>query len=64
LPEDGWNGHVGVLQEVIHEAYLRTHPNPRAVEYYLCGPPGLIKACTKILVDLGVSANQIAYDEF
>jgi Na+-transporting NADH:ubiquinone oxidoreductase subunit NqrF len=34
------------------------------VEYYLCGPPMMIKACTKMLADLGVPPHQIAYDEF
>jgi Na+-transporting NADH:ubiquinone oxidoreductase subunit NqrF len=34
------------------------------VEYYLCGPPMMIKACTRMLEKIGVSAQQIAYDEF
>jgi len=46
------------------EKYLRQHPNPRGIDYYLCGPPMMIKACTKMLADLGVAASRIAYDEF
>jgi ferredoxin-NADP reductase len=34
------------------------------VEYYLCGPPQMIKACTRMLAGLGVPPTQIAYDEF
>jgi len=64
LPEDHWQSHVGFIHEVVLEAHLRTHPNPRAVEYYLCGPPMMIKACTKMLAGLGVPPHQIAYDEF
>jgi len=63
-PEDAWPGRIGFIHEVVLENYLRTHPNPRAVEYYLCGPPMMIKACTKMLAGLGVAPNQIAYDEF
>ena len=64
LPEDAWNGLKGFIHEVILEEYLKDHPNPKSVEYYLCGPPMMIKACTKMLSELGVPASSIAYDEF
>ena len=64
LPEDRWTGLTGFVHEVVLENYLRTHPNPQAVEYYLCGPPLMIKACTRMLAELDVSPQQIAYDEF
>ncbi|MCS6245789.1 MAG: NADH:ubiquinone reductase (Na(+)-transporting) subunit F [Opitutus sp.] len=64
LPEDAWTGHTGFIHDVVLEKYLRAHANPKAVEYYLCGPPMMIKACVKVLTDLGVPAHQIAYDEF
>ncbi|MCE0497549.1 MAG: NADH:ubiquinone reductase (Na(+)-transporting) subunit F [Methylacidiphilales bacterium] len=64
LPEDNWQSHVGFIHEVVFEKYLREHANPKAVEYYLCGPPLMIKACLKMLTDLGVLPHQIAYDEF
>jgi Na(+)-translocating NADH:ubiquinone oxidoreductase F subunit len=64
LPEDNWTGPTGLIHEVVLEQYLASHPNPLAVEYYLCGPPMMIKACTKMLTELGVTAQQIAYDEF
>ncbi len=64
LPEDNWASHTGFIHEVVLEKHLREHANPKAVEYYLCGPPMMIKACTKMLADLGVPAHQIAYDEF
>jgi Na+-transporting NADH:ubiquinone oxidoreductase subunit F len=64
LGEDNWTGHVGFIHEVVWEKYLRLHDNPGALEYYLCGPPMMIKACTRMLAELGVTANQISYDEF
>lgn len=64
LEEDEWNGHVGFIHEVVLEQHLREHANPKAVEYYLCGPPMMIKACNRVLADLGVTPDQIAYDEF
>lgn len=62
--EDNWTGCTGFIHEVVHKNYLMNHPNPGALEYYLCGPPMMIKACTKMLRDLGVPTHQIAYDEF
>lgn len=64
LPEDNWQGETGFIHQVVLEKYLRDHPSPGAVEFYLCGPPMMIKACTKMLADLGVAEHQIAFDEF
>lgn len=64
LSEDNWSGPVGFIHEVAFEHYLRTHPHPQAVEYYLCGPPMMIKACTRMLANLGITPQQIAFDEF
>jgi Na+-transporting NADH:ubiquinone oxidoreductase subunit NqrF len=46
------------------ENYLRTHARPEAAEYYLCGPPMMIKVCNRMLASIGVPASRIAYDEF
>jgi Na+-transporting NADH:ubiquinone oxidoreductase subunit F len=64
LPEDAWIGQVGLIHDVVLENHLRGHANPRAAEYYLCGPPMMIKACTRMLAELGVPEGQIAFDEF
>ncbi len=64
LPEDAWTGPTGLIHEVVLAQYLRAHPQPQAVEFYLCGPPQMIKACTRMLAALGVAEGQIAYDEF
>ena len=62
--EDAWLGHHGFIHEVVLINYLEKHPNPKGIEYYLCGPPMMIKACTKMLKTLGVPADQISFDEF
>jgi Na+-transporting NADH:ubiquinone oxidoreductase subunit F len=64
LPEDEWTDYQGFIHDVLLEQYLQQHPNPKAIEYYLCGPPMMIKACTKMLSELGVPSGHIAYDEF
>ena len=64
LPEDNWTGLTGFIHEVVLENYLNQHENPKAVEYYLCGPPMMIKSCSKMLVALGIPPRQISFDEF
>jgi len=64
LDEDNWTGETGFIHEVVLMNYLENHPNPRAIEFYLCGPPMMIRACNKLLADLDVADEQIAYDEF
>ena len=64
LPEDDWAGHLGFIHEVVFKKHLCEHTNPEAAEYYLCGPPMMIKACTKMLAEIGVPTSHIAYDEF
>ena len=64
LEEDKWTGHTGFIHDVVFENYLKQHGNPKTIEFYLCGPPKMIKACTKMLDELGVSGEQIAFDEF
>jgi Na(+)-translocating NADH:ubiquinone oxidoreductase F subunit len=64
LPEDHWNSHTGFIHEVLKREYLDSHPNPREIEYFLCGPPVMVQAASKMLSDLGVDPDQISFDEF
>ena len=61
---DNWNGNIGYIHEVLLAKYLSTHKNPREIEYYLCGPPAMIKATLNMLKELGVDDEFISFDEF
>ena len=63
-PEDNWNGHTGFIHQVILDNYLSKHDAPEDVEYYLCGPPMMNSAVFKMLYDLGVPDENVAYDDF
>ena len=54
----------GFVHQVIFENYLKNHENPEDIEYYLCGPPMMIQAVTKMLYDLGVPGENVMYDNF
>jgi len=64
LPEDNWTGYTGFIHQVLLDNYLKDHPAPEDIEYYLCGPPMMLSACTNMLHDLGVEDEMIMYDDF
>ncbi|OVE73376.1 NADH:ubiquinone reductase (Na(+)-transporting) subunit F [bacterium B17] len=64
LPEDNWDGYVGFIHQVVLDEYLDKHEDPTEIEYYLCGPPMMISAVNKMLYDIGVEPEMIAFDEF
>lgn len=64
LPEDNWDGYEGYVHQVLLDNYLKNHPSPEDIEYYLCGPPMMLSACMKMLDDLGVEPEMILFDDF
>ncbi len=64
MPEDNWTGYTGFIHQVLLENYLKDHPAPEDIEYYICGPPMMNQAVFKMLDDLGVESENIAYDDF
>ncbi|MBN2280956.1 MAG: NADH:ubiquinone reductase (Na(+)-transporting) subunit F [Candidatus Marinimicrobia bacterium] len=63
-PEDNWSGLCGFIHKVLYDHYLKDHESPEECEYYICGPPMMISAITKMLDDLGVEPENILYDDF
>ena len=64
MKEDNWTGPTGFIHQVLFDNYLGNHEDPTEIEYYMCGPPMMIDACDKMLYDLGVEKEMIAYDKF
>jgi Na+-transporting NADH:ubiquinone oxidoreductase subunit F len=64
LPEDNWSGMVGFIHDVLYENYLKDHPAPEDCEYYMCGPPMMIAAVTRLLDELGVEEENVLFDDF
>jgi Na+-transporting NADH:ubiquinone oxidoreductase subunit F len=63
-PEDHWTGETGFIHDVALRAYLGNHPAPDACDYYLCGPPLMMRAVITMLDDLGVEPDAIFFDDF
>lgn len=59
-PEDNWEGDVGLITDIVRSK-IADGSNSEA---YLCGSPGMIEACIKVLNELGVAPERIYYDKF
>jgi Na+-transporting NADH:ubiquinone oxidoreductase subunit F len=64
MEEDNWDGPTGFIHQVLYDNYLRYHEEPEEVEFYLCGPPMMNDAVQKLLYNLGVPTEMIAFDDF
>jgi Na(+)-translocating NADH:ubiquinone oxidoreductase F subunit len=62
--EDDWEGDTGFIHSVLNEKFLHQHPSPDNLEYYLCGPPALIRAVSNLLGEYLIPESAISYDEF
>lgn len=62
---DGWDGPTGLITDVL-DTYLKQHIDPKGkkLEGYLCGSPGMIDACNRVMNDNGIPQDDIYYDKF
>ncbi|MGK0364486.1 MAG: Na+-transporting NADH:ubiquinone oxidoreductase subunit F [Saprospiraceae bacterium] len=64
LETDNWTGLTGFVHQALLDNYLSAHPEPEECEYYLCGPPLMNAAVMKMLEDMGVPDENVAFDDF
>jgi ferredoxin-NADP reductase len=60
-PEPGWVGETGYLTAAMIKKYLA---NLADYTYYICGPPAMIDAYTKVLVELGIPPEKVLLEKF
>ena len=64
LPEDNWDGYTGFIHQVLYDHYLKDHPAPEDIHYYICGPPMMLLSVQDMLDNLGVEEENIYFDDF
>ncbi len=75
LPDDNWkvnksledtegDGYTGFIHKCLFDNYLKDHPSPEDVEYYLCWPPMMNAAVLKMLDEMGIPKENIRFDDF
>ena len=55
---------AGFVHNVMYHTYLKNHPAPEDIEYYMCGPGPMSKAVIAMLDNLGVARENIMFDDF
>jgi Na+-transporting NADH:ubiquinone oxidoreductase subunit F len=60
LEEDNWDGETGLITDVVD----RLTGDLSNAEAYLCGSPGMIDACNKVLEKHDLPQEQCFYDKF
>lgn len=58
--DEKWDGEVGLVTEAVE----RGLKNAAECEAYLCGSPGMIGACRKLLTEMGMNEEKIYFDSF
>ncbi len=59
-PEDEWEGETGLITDVVSR-YIEDEKNKHA---YLCGSPGMLDACIRVLEDKGFTRQIVFFDKF
>ena len=62
---DGWDGPTGLITDVL-DTYLKEKIDTegKKLEGYLCGSPGMIDACNRVMNANDMSQDNIYYDKF
>lgn len=63
-PEDNWKGYSGFIHQVLYDQYLKDHPAPEDIHYYVCGPPMMLSSIQGMLENLGVEPENLHFDDF
>ena len=58
-PDDAWTGELGLITDVVG----RHAADGADQEAYLCGSPGMIDACIKVLTGKGMTADKVHFDK-
>jgi 3-phenylpropionate/trans-cinnamate dioxygenase ferredoxin reductase subunit len=63
-PADGWDGHTGDLGVSLMSLVLRTVDRPDDLDYFICGPPGLVNDALDVLDALDVAPARVHTELF
>jgi predicted ferric reductase len=63
-PRDGWDGHTGDLTVGLLSMVLGSVDHPDSLDFFLCGPPGLVDDTLDVLDALDVSPARIRTELF
>lgn len=60
-PDTHWSGERRLVSVELIKEYCA---NPLGIDFYICGPPGMVNACIAFLLELHVPDNQVYVERF
>lgn len=63
-PRDGWDGHTGDLGVSLLAMVMRTVADPDDLDYFICGPPGLVNDALNVLDAIDVAPARVHTELF
>jgi Na+-transporting NADH:ubiquinone oxidoreductase subunit F len=63
-PEDNWEGETGLITDVLDKYLKNDIGKEKEKEGYLCGSPGMLDACIKVMNANEMKEEKIYYDKF
>ncbi len=63
-PNDQWSGERGFIHEIVRQQFIDGNPHADQYDYYLCGPPMMLKAAIAMLKQAGIDDAHIYSDNF
>lgn len=62
--DNEWQGERSFVHHAVHKKVLHLHDDLNNCEFYVCGPPPMLKATRQLLHELGVPDERIRFDDF
>jgi predicted ferric reductase len=62
-PPEGWEGEVGFVTKEMLDRYLLPEER-QVIDVFLCGPPPMMDAVTKALIELSIHPKHIHFERF
>lgn len=63
-PSEGWHGHTGDLGVSLMSVVLRSVDHPDDLDYFICGPPGLVNSALDVVDALDVAPARVHTELF
>jgi 3-phenylpropionate/trans-cinnamate dioxygenase ferredoxin reductase subunit len=63
-PQPGWQGPIGGIDDDLMDLVVGDLPHPEDLDYFICGPPGMVVDAMKVLDEMSVPAERVHTEQF
>jgi predicted ferric reductase len=63
-PQPGWQGPIGGIDDQLMQLVVGDLPHPEDLDYFICGPPGMVVDAMKVLDEMSVPAERVHTEQF